>query len=96
MGNTHLRRVLVEAAWHYRTRPACGKGLHARQQGQPDAVRHLAWRAQERLHAKARGLLGRGKRSTVAVTAVARELAGFVWAVWHLDAAGAADPAPAA
>ena len=96
MGNTHLRRVLVEAAWHYRTRPACGKRLHARQQGQPDAVRHLAWRAQERLHAKARGLLGRGKRSTVAVTAVARELAGFVWAVWHLDAAGAADPAPAA
>ena len=54
--------------------------------GQPEAVCHLAWRAQERLHAKARGLLGRGKRSTVAVTAVARELAGFVWAVWHLDA----------
>ena len=71
MGNTHLRRVLVEAAWHYRTRPACGKRLRARQQGQPEAVCHLAWRAQERLHAKARALLGRGKRSTVAVTAVA-------------------------
>ena len=96
MGNTHLRRVLVEAAWHYRSRPACGKRLRARQQGQPEAVCHLAWRAQERLHAKARALLGRGKRSTVAVTAVARELAGFIWAVWHLDAAGEAYPAPAA
>lgn len=90
MGNTHLRRVLVEAAWHYRYKPAVGRRLTERQQGQPEAVRQLAWRAQERLHHKATQLLRRGKRPTVVTTAVARELAGFVWAVWHLEAAGAA------
>ncbi len=53
--------------------------------GQPDAAVTLAWRAQTRLHRKTtRPRWRRGKRPTVAVTAVARELAGFVWAVWHL------------
>jgi transposase len=86
MGNTHLRRALVEAAWHYRYKPAIGRRLAQRQQGQADAVRQLAWRAQERLHHKAMQLRGRGKRPTVVTAAVARELAGFVWAVWHLAA----------
>lgn len=90
MGNTHLRRALVEAAWHYRYKPRVGRRLAERQREQPEAVRHLAWRAQERLHAKATRLLRRGKRKTVVTTAVARELAGFVWAVWHLPAPDAA------
>lgn len=85
MGNAHLRRVLVEAAWHYRYKPAIGTRLRTRQQGQPAAALHLAWRAQERLHHKAQTLLRRGKRPTVTTTAVARELAGFVWAVWRVD-----------
>lgn len=62
MGNTHLRRALVEAAWHYRYRPAVGRRLKARQTDQPAAAVQLAWRAQERLHGKARRLLARGKR----------------------------------
>ena len=90
MGNAHLRRVLVEAAWHYRYKPAIGARLKERQQGQPEAAIHLAWRAQERLHHKAQTLLRRGKRPTVSTTAVARELAGFVWAAWRLDTPTAA------
>lgn len=90
MGNTHLRRVLVEAAWHYRYKPTVGARLRRSQQGQsPDACA-LAWRAQERLHHKTQTLGRRGKRPTVTATAVARELAGFVWAVWRLEAAPAA------
>lgn len=89
MGNAHLRRALGEAAWHYRYKPALGPRLQARQTGQPEAAVQLAWRAQERLHHKAQTLLRRGKRPTVTTTAVARELAGFVWAVWRLESAPA-------
>jgi len=85
MGNAHLRRALGEAAWHYRYKPALGTRLRVRQRGQPEAAVQLAWRAQERLHHKAQTLLRRGKRPTVTTTAVARELAGFVWAVWRLE-----------
>lgn len=96
MGNAHLRRALVEAAWHYRHRPAKSKRLVTRQAGQPEAAITLAWRAQTRLHHKTTRLLARGKKPAVTVTAVARELAGFVWAVWHLPTAidtAAAGPA---
>ena len=86
MGNTHLRRVLSEAAWHYRYRPAVGVRLRRSQRGQSAEACALAWRAQERLHHKMQTLTRRGKRPTVATTAVARELAGFVWAVWRLEA----------
>jgi transposase len=79
-GNAHLRRVLVEAAWHYRHHPVVGRGLRQRQQGAPAAVTQRAWAAQQRLHRKYRGLLGRGKPKQHIVTAVARELTGFVWA----------------
>jgi transposase len=80
-GNAHLRRVLVEAAWHYRHRPALGHALRVRQRGAPAAVIRQAWVAQHRLHQRYRRLLSRGKRPQAVVTAVARELAGFTWAV---------------
>lgn len=79
-GNSHARRVLVEAAWHYRHRPTLGRALAHRSEGQPSAVVAQAWRAQQRLHRRYRHLVGHGKRSPVAVAAVARELVGFIWA----------------
>jgi transposase len=80
-GNTHARRVLVEAAWHYRHRPTLGRALAARAQGQSPACRAQAWRAQQRLYRRYRHLVGHGKRPPVAVAAIARELVGFIWAV---------------
>jgi transposase len=79
-GNTHARRILVEAAWHYRHPPRLGSALARRSQGQPKAVLVQAWHAQQRLHRRYRHLVGHGKRPPVAVVAVARELVGFVWA----------------
>jgi transposase len=79
-GNTHARRILVEAAWHYRHRPAVSRALRQRSAGQPAAVVSHAWRAQQRLHHRYRHLVGHGKRVPVAVAAVARELVGFLWA----------------
>lgn len=80
-GNAHVRRVLVEAAWHARRRPNLGTALAARLAGQPTPVLAVAARAQERLHARYWRLVNRGKRPTVAATAVARELAGFCWSL---------------
>jgi transposase len=79
-GNTHARRVLVEAGWHYRHPPRIGTALARRSQGQPQAVLAQAWRAQQRLHRRYRHLVGHGKRPPVAVVAIARELVGFLWA----------------
>jgi transposase len=79
-GNAHLRRVLVEAAWHYRHRPFVGAMLRARQRGAPADVIAHAWTAQHRLHRRYRRLAARGKPSQHIITAVARELTGFVWA----------------
>jgi transposase len=79
-GNSHVRRVLVEAAWAYQHRPAVGAVMRRRQEGLPPALVAFSWSAQLRLHTKYRRLLVT-KPKTVAVTAVARELAGFVWAV---------------
>lgn len=80
-GNRHLRRILVEAAWSYRHRPAVKTTVRGRQAGQPARVRDIAWKAQDRLHRKYTRLLARGKPVGAAVTAVARELLGFVWAI---------------
>jgi transposase len=88
-GNSHVRRVLVEAAWHYRHPPHVGTALAARQRGAPPAMMHHAWAAQYRLHRTYRRLVARGRPHTVAVTAVARELAGFVWAALTHDPIGA-------
>ena len=79
-GNAHLRRVLVESAWHYRHHPFLSATLRGRQQGAPAAVIAHAWTAQQRLHRRYRRLAARGKPKQHIVTAVARELTGFVWA----------------
>jgi len=84
-GNSHARHVLVQAAWHYRHAPKLTRALQQRQVGQPEAVTDVAWRAQERLHARYRRLVGR-KGSQEAVIAVARELIGFVWALAQAQA----------
>lgn len=79
-GNAHARRILVEAAWHYRHPPRLGAALARRSAGQPPGIRAQAWRAQQRLHRRYRHLVGHGKRPPVAVVACARELVGFLWA----------------
>jgi transposase len=83
-GNAHLRRVLVEAAWHYRHRPTASKALRERRKGQSREVVAIAERADIRLCRKYHKLVDKAKRSTVAVTAVARELAGFIWAIGQI------------
>lgn len=80
-GNAHLRRVVVEAAWAYRHRPFVGETLHARQAGISDEVRAIAWKAQHRLYARYRRLMGRGKVHQQVIMALARELLGFIWAI---------------
>jgi len=80
-GNAACRRTLVEAAHHYRCAPAVGEKLRGRQEGQPEAVVAHAWGAQVRLCGRFAHLKGQHKKTVVVVTAVARELAGFVWAV---------------
>jgi transposase len=85
-GSRHARRLLIEAAWHYRRPPARGAKLTARQHGQSAHVIALAWKAQQRLHHTWRRLEGaRGKRRTIVAVAVAREFAGFCWAIARAD-----------
>jgi transposase len=79
-GNAHVRRVLVEAAWHYRHHPFIGKQLRHRQLGAPSTALIPAWRAQQRLYHRYQRLTARGKPKQHVVTVIARELAGFVWA----------------
>jgi transposase len=79
-GPEAVRTALVEAAWAYRYRPAIGAALKRRQAGQPPGTLARSWKAQQRLHAKYKKMTARGKPPGVAVVAVARELAGFVWA----------------
>jgi transposase len=78
-GNIHLRKLLVEASWHYRYYNAVSKRLVARRRGQSASIVRYADKAGNRLNKKYTHLLFKGKKSQVAVTAVARELAGFVW-----------------
>jgi transposase len=85
-GSRHARRLLVEAAWHYRRPPARGAALRRRQDGQPAHIVALAWKAQQRLHRTWQRLDSqRGKRRTIVAVAVARELAGFCWAIATAD-----------
>jgi len=85
-GSTHARRLLVEAAYHYRHHPAVGMTLERRQRGQRPDVIDLAWRAQRRLNARWRQLRGaRGKHNGIVAVAVARELAGFCWEIARTD-----------
>lgn len=80
-GNAHLRRIVVEAAWHYRFRPALRDQMRQRQEAASAQVQEIAWKAQNRLHSRYRHLLGRGVAKTKVITAIARELLGFIWAV---------------
>ena len=80
-GNSHARRILVESAWSYRFRPRQSRAISERSAGVSPGVRRIAWRAQERLCAKYRRLTARGKNTQKTVAAIARELAGFVWAI---------------
>jgi transposase len=85
-GSRHARRLLVEAAWHYRRPPRKGRELRRRQEGQPQAVCAISWKAQQRLHRSwVRLDSERGKRRTLCAVAVARELSGFCWAVTTAD-----------
>jgi len=94
-GNGHLRRVLVEAAWHTRHLPALSAELRRRQRETHPQIRTIAWSAQQRLHRRYRHLCARGKRPQQVVVAVARELLGFVWAVGQVIRA-TCDPLKAA
>ncbi len=80
-GNSHLRRLLVEAAWHYRSYHPSSRDLTERRRGVDPGVLSYANRAGRRLNRKYLHMVLRGKKSQVAVTAVSRELAGFLWGV---------------
>lgn len=82
-GNGHARRVLVEAAWNYRFPARLSRLLQARQEGQSQAVREIAWRAQLRLTHRYRRLSARKLHPNKVCVAIARELAGFVWDIAH-------------
>jgi transposase len=84
-GSQHARRLLVEAAWHYRARPTVGKALAERHDGQPAPAIAVAWSAQRRLHRVWTRLEQRAKRRTIIAVAVARELTGFCWAICQIE-----------
>jgi transposase len=84
-GSGHARRLLVEAAWHYRKHPRIGKALTERQDGQPAEAVAVAWSAQRRLHRTWTRLEARAKRRTIVAVAAARELAGFCWAIARIE-----------
>ena len=82
-GNGHLRRVLVEAAWAYQHRPNVTGFLLRRQKNLDlsEEVKKIAWKAQQRLHKRYQALAARDKNKNQIVTAVGRELLGFIWAI---------------
>ena len=80
-GNSHLRRVLIESAWSYRHRPRVIGKLRKRQEGVSESVKAIAWKAQQRLCARYRQLSAKGKVQQKVVTAIGREMLGFIWAI---------------
>jgi transposase len=80
-GNSHARRVLIEAAWNYRFPPRISTPLQKRQEGQLPEVRAIAWRAQLHLNHRYRTLTARGLQHNNICIAIARELAGFIWSI---------------
>ncbi|HEY4380169.1 MAG TPA: IS110 family transposase [Acidobacteriaceae bacterium] len=81
MGNARIRQLLVESAWTYRFPPRVGVKKQRKLDRVSPKIREIAWKAQSRLSARFRAFVARGKKSTVACTAIARELVGFMWAV---------------
>ncbi|MGH7186563.1 MAG: transposase, partial [Pseudomonadota bacterium] len=84
-GNRRARRILVEAAWSYRHPPRVGREKLDKVAAAPEPVRIIAWKAQTRLSARFRSLSRKGKRPTIVVCAIAREMCGFIWAI-HREA----------
>jgi transposase len=80
-GNTRARRLLIEAAWSYRFPPRVSKDMQTRIGSAPRTAREIAWKAQMRLCGRFRTLTRKGKRSTIVVAAIARELSAFIWAI---------------
>jgi transposase len=80
-GNAHLRRIVVEASWSYRHRPAIGPRLRKRQERVPEPIKEIAWKAQVRLHKRYIKFVAAGKDQRKIITAVGRELLGFIWAI---------------
>jgi len=80
-GNAHARRLLTEAAWNYRFSPRIGRAAQARQEALAEPIKSIAWKAQLRLTGRYARLNGRGVHHNKVCVAVARELAGFVWAI---------------
>ena len=80
-GNRRARRMLTECSWSYQHPPRVGKKKQEKVAAAPRAVREIAWKAQCRLSARYRALVRKGKLKNVAITAIARELTGFIWAV---------------
>jgi transposase len=90
-GNRRARHLVVESAWSYRHPPRIGKKKQDRVAAAPQAVREIAWKAQHRLYGRYRVLIRKGKLKAVVITAIARELCGFIWAI-HREIT-TADPA---
>ena len=82
-GNPHVRRLLAESAWAYHGTPRIGRQQLYRQEALPKVVCDIAWKAQLRLTGRFRRLVARGKSKPKVATAIARELAGFIWAIAH-------------
>ena len=80
-GNAHLRLIVVESAWSYRHRPSIGARLRKRQEGVPAEITEIAWKAQNRLHRRYMKLMAAGKEQRKVMTAIGRELIGFIWAI---------------
>lgn len=80
-GNSHVRRMLVEAAWSYRLRARISRELLKRQTDLPQHICDISWKAQLRLCARYRHLWAKGKAKQLITTAIARELCGFIWAI---------------
>lgn len=80
-GNSHMRRILAEAAWAYSRSEKINPDMQRRQENLPKAVREIAWKAQRRLCSRYRRMYGRGKEKQKILIALARELLGFIWAI---------------
>jgi transposase len=80
-GNPHARRALIEGAWTYRMHARVSRKLYDRLEAVPQNVRDIAWKAQVRLCSRWRRLAASGKPKVVVTTAIAREMAGFIWAI---------------
>ena len=80
-GNSHVRRVLVEAAWAYRHPAKVSVAIRKRIESLPKSIQDIGWKAQVRLCKRFRRLTARGKHPNVIVTAIAREILAFMWAI---------------